>query len=152
MATLNVTNGTGRSKSTTSYEQYDDGRFYNTSTGAVWAGESNGAGDEVRAAQGSAINSAGVAPEVMSGYADTGLEMGLDQTKTQALSSGGAGGASKIYDSTVFAYDNVISSNVTIESPYKVATLYTSPDVTTDINDGVTVTVDDGCVLNFIDI
>ena len=66
--------------------------------------------------------------------------------------SGGAGGASKIYDSTVFAYDNVISSNVTIESPYKVATLYTSPDVTTDINDGVTVTVDDGCVLNFIDI
>ena len=31
MATLNVTNGTGRSKTTTSYEQYDDGRFYNTS-------------------------------------------------------------------------------------------------------------------------
>ncbi len=92
MATLNVTNGTGRSKTTTSYEQYDDGRFYNASTGEVWTGESNGAADEVRAAQGSAINTAGVAPEVMSGYADTGLEMGLDQTKTQALSSGGAGG------------------------------------------------------------
>jgi hypothetical protein len=66
--------------------------------------------------------------------------------------SGGAGGASKIYDSTVFAYDNVIDSDTTIESPYKVATLFTSPDVTCDIEDDVTVTVDSGCTLNFIDI
>ena len=66
--------------------------------------------------------------------------------------SGGAGGASKIYDSTVFAYDNVIDSDTTIESPYKVATLFTSPDVDCDIEDGITVTIDDGCILNFIDI
>ena len=66
--------------------------------------------------------------------------------------SGGAGGASKIYDSTVFAYQNVVESNITIESPYKVATFYTSPDVTIDIEDDVTITVDSGCTLLAIDI
>ena len=66
--------------------------------------------------------------------------------------SGGAGGASKIYDSTVFAYQNVVESDITIESPYKVATFYTSPDVTIDIEDDVTLTVDDGCTLLAIDI
>ena len=66
--------------------------------------------------------------------------------------SGGAGGASKIYDSTVFAYQNVEESDITIESPYKVATFYTSPDVTIDIEDDVTVTVDSGCTLLAIDI
>ena len=66
--------------------------------------------------------------------------------------SGGAGGASKIYDSTVFAYQNVVESDITIESPYKVATFYTSPDVTIDIEDDVTLTVDSGCTLLAIDI
>ena len=66
--------------------------------------------------------------------------------------SGGAGGASKIYDSTVFAYQNVVESDITIESPYKVATFYTSPDVTIDIEDDVTITVDSGCTLLAIDI
>ena len=66
--------------------------------------------------------------------------------------SGGAGGASKIYDSTVFAYQNVVESDITIESPYKVATFYTNPDVTIDIEDDVTITVDDGCTLLAIDI
>ena len=66
--------------------------------------------------------------------------------------SGGAGGASKIYDSTVFAYQNVVESDITIESPYKVATFYTHDDVTIDIEDDVTVTVDDGCTLLAIEI
>ena len=66
--------------------------------------------------------------------------------------SGGAGGASKIYDSTVFAYQNVVESDITIESPYKVATFYTSPDVTIDVEDDVTLTVDSGCTLLAIDI
>ena len=66
--------------------------------------------------------------------------------------SGGAGGASKIYDSTVFAYQNVVESDITIESPYKVATFYTSPDVTIDIEDDVTITIDSGCTLLAIDI
>ena len=65
--------------------------------------------------------------------------------------SGGAGGASKIYDSTVFAYQNVVESDITIESPYKVATFYTSPDVTIDVEDDVTITVDSGCTLLAID-
>ena len=66
--------------------------------------------------------------------------------------SGGAGGASKIYDSTVFAYQNVVESDITIQSPYKVATFYTSPDVTIDIEDDVSVTVDSGCTILAIDI
>ena len=66
--------------------------------------------------------------------------------------SGGAGGASKIYDSTVFAYQNVVESDITIESPYKVATFYTHEDVTIDIEDDVTVTVDSGCTLLAINI
>ena len=66
--------------------------------------------------------------------------------------SGGAGGASKIYDSTVFAYQNVVESDITIESPYKVATFYTHEDVTIDIEDDVTVTVDEGCTLLAINI
>ena len=66
--------------------------------------------------------------------------------------SGGAGGASKIYESTVFAYQNVVESDITIESPYKVATFYTSPDVTIDVEDDVTITVDSGCTLLAIDI
>ena len=66
--------------------------------------------------------------------------------------SGGSGGASKVYSSTIFAYDNIIESDLTVESPYKTSSIWTCPDVTVDIEDGVTVTVDDGCVLNLIDI
>ena len=47
--------------------------------------------------------------------------------------SGGAGGASKIWDSTIFGYQNVVETSITVESPYKVATWYTSDDVTIDI-------------------
>ena len=66
--------------------------------------------------------------------------------------SGGAGGASKIWDSTIFGYQNVVESDITVESPYKVATWYTHDDVTIDIEEDVTVTVDDGCTLLAIDI
>ena len=66
--------------------------------------------------------------------------------------SGGAGGASKLWDSTIFGYQNVVESDITVESPYKVATWYTHDDVTVDIEDDVTVTVDDGCTLLAIDI
>jgi len=64
----------------------------------------------------------------------------------------GAGGASKVYDSTIFAYQNIVQSDITIESPYLTGTIYASEDVTVDIEDGVTVTVDDGAVLNIITI
>ena len=66
--------------------------------------------------------------------------------------SGGGGGASKVYDSTIFAYQNIVQSDITIASPYLTGTIYASEDVNVDIEDGVTVTVDDGAVLNIIDI
>ena len=69
-----------------------------------------------------------------------------------AISGGSGGGASKVYNSTIFAYDNVVSKSVTIESPYRTASIWTSPDVTVDIEDGVTVTVDEGCLFQLVDI
>ena len=66
--------------------------------------------------------------------------------------SGGGGGASQVYDSTVFAYQNVIQSNITVSSPYKTATIYTDPNTTVDIDSGYQISVDSGCVLNIIDI
>jgi len=66
--------------------------------------------------------------------------------------TGITGGASQVYDSTVFAYQNVVESNITVALPYKTATIYTDPDVTVDIESGVQMSIDDGCVLNIIDI
>ena len=85
-------------------------------------------------------------------FVGTGNTFKVSGNTVDVSISGGAGGASKIYDSTVFAYQNVVESDITIESPYKVATFYTSPDVTIDIEDDVTITVDSGCTLLAIDI
>ena len=101
------------------------------------------------------INSAGtsIASEIKTlNFVGTGNTFKVSGNTVDVSISGGAGGASKIYDSTVFAYQNVVESDITIESPYKVATFYTSPDVTIDIEDDVTVTVDSGCTLLAIDI
>ena len=84
-------------------------------------------------------------------FVGTGNTFKVSGNTVDVSISGGAGGASKIYDSTVFAYQNVVESDITIESPYKVATFYTNPDVTIDIEDDVTITVDDGCVLYILD-
>ena len=85
-------------------------------------------------------------------FVGTGNTFKVSGNTVDVSISGGAGGASKIYDSTVFAYQNVVESDITIESPYKVATFYTSPDVTIDVEDDVTITVDSGCTLLAIDI
>ena len=101
------------------------------------------------------INSAGtsIASEIKTlNFVGTGNTFKVSGNTVDVSISGGAGGASKIYDSTVFAYQNVVESNITIESPYKVATFYTHEDVTIDIEDDVTVTVDDGCTLLAIEI
>ena len=101
------------------------------------------------------INSAGtsIASEIKTlNFVGTGNTFKVSGNTVDVSISGGAGGASKIYDSTVFAYQNVVESDITIEAPYKVATFYTSPDVTIDIEDDVTVTVDDGCTLLAIEI
>ena len=101
------------------------------------------------------INSAGtsIASEIKTlNFVGTGNTFKVSGNTVDVSISGGAGGASKIYDSTVFAYQNVVESDITIESPYKVATFYTSPDVTIDVEDDVTITVDSGCTLLAIDI
>ena len=101
------------------------------------------------------INSAGtsIASEIKTlNFVGTGNTFKVSGNTVDVSISGGAGGASKIYDSTVFAYQNVVESDITIESPYKVATFYTHDDVTIDIEDDVTVTVDDGCTLLAIEI
>ena len=64
----------------------------------------------------------------------------------------GAGGASKVYSKTVFGYQNVVNSNITIASPYNTGVIYTHEDVTVDIENGIQVDVDDGCILLVIDI
>ena len=101
------------------------------------------------------INSAGtsIASEIKTlNFVGTGNTFKVSGNTVDVSISGGAGGASKIYDSTVFAYQNVVESDITIESPYKVATFYTHDDVTIDIEDDVTVTVDSGCTLLAINI
>ena len=69
-----------------------------------------------------------------------------------SISGGGGGGASKVYDSTVFAYQNVIDSNITISLPYKTSVIYADPDVTVDIEPNVTLTVDDGVFFSIVDV
>lgn len=64
----------------------------------------------------------------------------------------GGGGASKVYSKTVFGYQNVVNSNITIASPYNTGVIYTSPDVTVDIENGVQVDVDADCILIVADV
>ena len=66
--------------------------------------------------------------------------------------SAGGGGASKVYSKTVFAYQNVINSNISIASPYNTGVIYTDPNVTVDIESGKQVDVDANCILVIADI
>ena len=66
--------------------------------------------------------------------------------------SAGGGGASKVYSKTVFAYQNVINSNISIASPYNTGVIYTDPNVTVDIESGNQVDVDGDCILIIADI
>ncbi len=71
-------------------------------------------------------------------------------TTNISLAGGGGGGASKVHNDTIFAYQNVVDADATISAPYSTGTIYASEDVTVDIEEGVTLTVDDNCVLNII--
>jgi hypothetical protein len=51
---------------------------------------------------------------------------------------------------TAVGYDNVIDSDFTVTSANKTAVIYVDQDLTVDIEEGVTVTVDEGCFLNII--
>jgi hypothetical protein len=71
---------------------------------------------------------------------------------TVDISISGGGGASVVYDATVFAYKNVIDSNIDLDLPYKTAVIYADPDVTVDIESGSTLSVGDGVFFSIIDI
>ena len=68
------------------------------------------------------------------------------------ISISGGGGASVVYDATVFAYKNVIDSNIDLDLPHKTAVIYADPDVTVDIESGSTLSVGDGVFFSIIDI
>lgn len=107
--------------------------------------------------QGIGIHSGGVA--IHSGiitalnFVGTGNTFAVHNNRVDiSISGGGGGGASKVYDSTVFAYQNVIDSNITISLPYKTSVIYADPDVTVDIEPNVTLTVDDGVFFSIVDV
>ena len=68
------------------------------------------------------------------------------------ISISGGGGASIVYDATVFAYKNVIDSNIDLDLPHKTAVIYADPDVTVDIEAGSTLSVGDGVFFSIIDV
>ena len=68
------------------------------------------------------------------------------------ISISGGGGASVVYDATVFAYKNVIDSNIDLDLPHKTAVIYADPEVTVDIESGSTLSVGDGVFFSIIDV
>lgn len=71
---------------------------------------------------------------------------------TVDISISGGGGASVVYDATVFAYKNVIDSNIDLDLPQKTAVIYADPEVTVDIESGSTLSVGNGVFFSIIDI
>ena len=105
--------------------------------------------------QGIGIHSGGVA--IHSGiitalnFVGTGNTFNVNGT-TVDISISGGGGASVVYDATVFAYKNVIDSNIDLDLPQKTAVIYADPDVTVDIESGSTLSVGDGVFFSIVDI
>lgn len=106
--------------------------------------------------QGIGIHSGGVT--IASGiitalnFVGTGNTFNVNGTTVDISISGGGGGASVVYDATVFAYKNVIDSNIDLDLPQKTAVIYADPDVTVDIESGSTLSVGDGVFFSIIDI
>jgi len=106
--------------------------------------------------QGIGIHSGGVA--IHSGiitalnFVGTGNTFTVNGTTVDISISGGSGGASVVYDATVFAYKNVIDSNIDLDLPHKTAVIYADPDVTVDIESGSTLSIGDGVFFSIIDI
>lgn len=65
-------------------------------------------------------------------------------TKTVDISISGGGG------SGIQLYNNSINQDINISLPYKTAAIYADRDLTIDIENGVTITVDNGCYLNIV--
>ena len=84
-------------------------------------------------------------------FVGTGNTFAVNGT-TVDISISGGGGASVVYDATVFAYKNVIDSNIDLDLPNKTAVIYADPEVTVDIESGSTLSVGDGVFFSIIDI
>ena len=65
--------------------------------------------------------------------------------------SGLTGVTTNYYKGEILGYDNVLDTNITITSSYKTAVIHVDRDLTVDIENGVTISVDDGCYLNIVD-
>jgi hypothetical protein len=85
-------------------------------------------------------------------FVGTGNTFAVHNNRVDISISGGGGGASVVYDATVFAYKNVIDSNIDLDLPQKTAVIYADPDVTVDIESGSTLSVGDGVFFSIIDI
>jgi hypothetical protein len=85
-------------------------------------------------------------------FVGTGNTFAIHNNRVDISISGGGGGASVVYDATVFAYKNVIDSNIDLDLPYKTAVIYVDPNVTVDIESGSTLSVSDGVIFSIIEI
>ena len=83
-------------------------------------------------------------------FVGTGNTFAVNGTTVDISISGG--GASVVYDATVFAYKNVIDSNIDLDLPHKTAVIYADPEVTVDIESGSTLSVGDGVFFSIIDV
>ena len=54
------------------------------------------------------------------------------------------------YKGEIVGFDNVIDSDIDITTDYRTAIIYVDQDLTVDIEEGATITIDDGCFLNII--
>jgi hypothetical protein len=77
-------------------------------------------------------------------FVGTGNTFAVHNNRVDISISGGGGGGIQLYK-------NVIDSNVEISSPYKTAVIQVDRDLTVDIENGVTISVDSGCYLNIAD-
>jgi hypothetical protein len=84
-------------------------------------------------------------------FVGTGNTFAVNGT-TVDISISGGGGASVVYDATVFAYKNVIDSNIDLDLPNKTAVIYADPEVTVDIEAGSTLSVGNGVFFSIIDV
>ena len=65
--------------------------------------------------------------------------------------SGLTGVTTNYYKGEILGYDNVLDTNITITTSYKTAVIQVDRDLTVDIENGVTISVDSGCYLNIAD-
>ena len=84
-------------------------------------------------------------------FVGTGNTFAINGTTVDISISGGEG-ASVVYDATVFAYKNVIDSNIDLDLPHKTAVIYADPEVTVDIESGSTLSVGNGVFFSIIDV